>query len=236
MSGQDFVELPEVPISRSRAKLPEPGTRFGSWEVVGEADPIHTTDRKMRRGWSLHTAVLVECQCESRIRRVIKLADLKAGKSRSCGCLQRAAASKTGRAQAVHGGAGTPEHRIWLAMRRRCYLETDAFFAQYGGRGITVCDAWRDDFAAFIADMGKRPSDRHTLERLDNDESYEPGNCAWVLPRQQARNRRSTLWVCYEGKSMSLAEAAERACVPYKKAWALHRKGEFCEPVKAGDC
>jgi hypothetical protein len=181
----------------------------------------------MRRGWSLHSAVLVECDCPAKTRRVKLLSELKAGRSKSCGCLQREAAAETGKRQVEHGRSGTPEHRVWLAMRRRCYLKSCKDYPEYGGRGIEVWRVWRDDFGAFIEDVGPRPSPRHTLERLDNNGNYEPGNVAWVLPKTQARNRRTTLWVFHGGETMSLAEAAERADIPYKRAWELHKAKKF---------
>ncbi len=215
-----FVELPGTAAA-------QPGTRFGRWVVVKAAEPVRVTDRRMRRGWSLHKAALVECSCSSGTRKTKLLSELKAGRSKSCGCLQREAAATIGRQQAEHGGSGSPEHRVWLAMRRRCYLKTSKDYPRYGGRGIEVWPAWRDDFGAFACDIGKRPTPRHTLERLDNDGNYEPGNVAWVLPKDQARNRSSTVWVFYEGGKVSLAEAAEREGVPYKKAWSLHKAGKF---------
>lgn len=122
-----------------------------------------------------------------------------------------------------------PEYRVWSHLRQRCTNPNDAAYRHYGGRGIKVCERW-NDYQTFFADMGPRPSSKHTLERLNNDGHYEPGNCAWVLMVEQCRNRRSTRWVVFQDETISFAEACERAGVKYKTAhlrlqrgWSLDR-------------
>ncbi len=85
----------------------------------------------------------------------------------------------------------TAEYACWIGMRRRCYVPTDRSFDLYGGRGITVCDQWRASFANFLADMGPRPSPKHSIDRINNDGNYEPDNCRWATASQQVSNRRS---------------------------------------------
>jgi hypothetical protein len=90
----------------------------------------------------------------------------------------------------THGMHNTPEYRTWTGMKERCYNPSADSYKNYGGRGITVCDRWRDDFPAFYADMGPRPSENHSLDRRDTDGNYEPENCRWATRSEQQKNKR----------------------------------------------
>lgn len=107
------------------------------------------------------------------------------------------------------------EYQTWKSMKRRCTNPRDASFKYYGAKGITVCDRWMGSFEAFLEDMGRRPSARHSIDRFPNsDGNYEPGNCRWALAVQQARNRKSYNHVItVNGVSRCLAEWAELAGV-----------------------
>lgn len=106
-----------------------------------------------------------------------------------------------------------PEYFVWKAMRQRCQNSRDKNFLRYGGRGITVDPRWQD-FANFLADMGRRPA-KHSIERIDNDGPYSPNNCRWASQREQCRNRSSNIIVEFEGQSMTLVELAERTGLPW---------------------
>ena len=129
------------------------------------------------------------------------------GLSRSCGCLKAELAPIYPR---THGKRRSSEYAIWVNMIARCTKETRPDYARYGGRGIKVCERWRA-FENFYADMGPRPSPRHSLDRVDNDRNYEPGNVRWATATEQGRNQRSNRIVTYMGQPMTLSEACERA-------------------------
>jgi len=112
-----------------------------------------------------------ECVCGTIIKTIG--ASLRNGHVHSCGCLRLECVAE---ANTKHGMSDTSEHRIWVKLRNRCNNPRNDKFADYGGRGITVCARW-DDFANFLADMGERPTPKHTVERIDNNKGYAPDNC-----------------------------------------------------------
>lgn len=121
----------------------------------------------------------------------------------------------------VHGHARksgkTPEYVAWMKMRSRCNNANVPAYPEYGGRGIKVCARW-DDFGKFLDDMGPRPSEDHSIDRIDPNGQYEPSNCRWASWKEQQRNRRNNLVVTFNGITATFAEHCERAGVPYKTA------------------
>ena len=101
-----------------------------------------------------------------------------------------------------------PEYSVWKNMRRRCNSSKSTGFRRWGGRGIKVCQRW-ESFANFLLDMGRRPSPAHTIERRDNNGDYTPSNCVWATQQEQSRNRSSNRMVFFNGRRMTLAEAAK---------------------------
>jgi hypothetical protein len=142
------------------------------------------------------------CECGSQV--VVNGSNLmsKYSATKSCGCLQREKRVK-------HGGWKLPEYGIWSSMKSRCNVPATKYFENYGGRGIKVCEAWMNSFAQFIADMGPRPSSRHSIERRNNDGDYEPGNCFWSTRRDQMRNTRQNHLITYGEKTQCLTAWAE---------------------------
>lgn len=143
------------------------------------------------------------CQCDCGKQAVVPQRNLAGGNTKSCGCI-------IGKHKRTHGGTGTPEFRVWDAMRRRCSDTSHPSYPDYGGRGISVCERWQD-FANFLADVGPRPSADHSIDRYpNNDGNYEPGNVRWATRVEQSNNRRSSRLIEFGGESLTLAQWERR--------------------------
>jgi hypothetical protein len=118
------------------------------------------------------------------------------------------------------------EHDIWLGIIQRCENPNNNMFDHYGRNGISICDRWRYSFETFLADMGPRPSPKHSIDRYPNKSgNYEPDNCRWATKTEQARNQTTNRIVSYSGEQMSLAEAAEKAGLKYDTVWMRLDRG-----------
>jgi hypothetical protein len=135
--------------------------------------------------------------------------------------------------QITHGetrGGNTPEYKAWIDMRTRCYRANHVDFPNYGARGIRVCARWRRDFPAFLADVGRKPSPRHSLDRIDNNRHYEPGNIRWATVREQNRNRRNNVFLTAFGRTQCLTDWAAECRMSLttirsrmKRGWSVER-------------
>lgn len=169
------------------------------------------------------------CNCSCGTTKVVIGRELTTGGSRSCGCYQREHASQS---NTKHGLAKCPEYGVWASMIGRCYRRSDPSYNRYGGRGIEVCDQWRHSFECFINDMGRRPSSMHSIDRIDNDCSYSPGNCRWATPVEQSNNRRSSRYLDINGQLLTIAQWAVRSGVKRTTIWArLERGWEVADAV-----
>lgn len=153
------------------SKAPVAGTRFGRITIIAE-----------RATGSLR--VLGRCDCGA--EKLFFLNNLRQGTTKSCGCLLRELITAR---NLRHGMTESPEFETWIGILQRCTNPNAAAYANYGGRGITVCERWRDSFENFYADMGPRPEGL-SIDRIDNDGNYEPGNCHWATPMEQRHNQR----------------------------------------------
>ena len=150
------------------------------------------------------TAWLCRCTCEE--NAIVIGNKLQQGRTVSCGCKKQEIMSNmaaVGRTNRAHGRTNTTEFRTWTSMLTRCFNPRSEDYPRYGGRGITVCDRWRE-FKQFLADMGIKPSPRHSIDRINNDGNYEPGNCRWATQTEQSRNRSTTRLLTFHDKTQSV--------------------------------
>lgn len=171
------------------------GKRFGRWTVLSYAG---NCGRYIPR-WL--------CRCDCGTEREVIGKDMVAGKSVSCGCYF---SEQVKLWNVKHGLSHDQTFNIYRHMIARCHNEKGARYADYGGRGITVCQRWRDSYEAFLDDMGPRPSPKHEIERKNNDGNYEPDNCIWATRHVQARNKRSSRFLEHNGERMVIVDWERR--------------------------
>lgn len=154
-------------------------------------------DGKRRRHW------VCDCECGNETR--VSANHAKRGSIRSCGCIRF---ELKGQPMIRHGRRGTPEYKAWAEMLRRCYRPKCNRYYTHGARGIRVCERWQglNGFVNFFDDMGSRPTDRHSLDRIDNNGNYEPGNCRWATNEQQVRNSRKAHNLTFDGQTRCIEE------------------------------
>lgn len=178
------------------------GQRFGLLTTKSYRK-VTTTGNKKRVFWSCI------CDCGNTCEMEGSLLRSRSKKPRnipmSCGCEARKATSYR---NSTHRLTGTRVYRSWNSAKQRCLNPNDSNYRNYGGRGISICEHWYS-FDNFLNDMGFPPSPNHTIDRIDVNGNYEPSNCRWATPSEQARNRRNTPLYSYNGKTMSLIEWAE---------------------------
>jgi hypothetical protein len=156
-----------------------------------------------------------QCLCDCGASVTVARDSLVGKKVRSCGCFALDSRKSNALRMTRHGKSRTPEYAIWRAMKCRCLIPNYSSYHRYGGRGIVVCARWLASFASFIADMGVRPSSRHTLERVDNDGPYSPHNCIWATAQAQRANRANSIRLTLHGETLPLVDWSKRLSISY---------------------
>lgn len=189
-------------IGRPEKNPIKPGDRFGLLVALYIGAPVFDKQGYPIKCWF--------CKCDCGGTSTVRARALKTGNTKSCGCgeiaNQKRIAKKHGHAA---GGTVTPEFRAWCKRLDWCYNPNCVDYPDYGGRGIIVCDEWRNDFLAFYNYVGDRPSPEYSLDRIDNNGNYEPGNVRWATIEQQARNRRNNRLLTYNNETHCVAEWEE---------------------------
>lgn len=193
------------------------GRRFGRLVVLRKGGPMK---------WF--------CRCDCGVERDVTGAGLRGGIANSCGC---AKGERIGTLNRKHMLSNSRAQRIWSDMKRRCSDQSRRDYKYYGGRGITVCDRWKADLSAFVADMGE-PPEGMTLDRISADGDYEPGNCRWISLADQQRNKRSNVVTIWRGGTVCMSEIATATGLPYesiRRQVNLGKSGDEAEAhVRAG--
>lgn len=188
------------------------GEQYGRWEIIAFCSYKNH-----------HIRWLCRCKCGN--EKPVLWDSLQRGLSTSCGCrLAEVTRERSTRHGHAPRGKITQEYRAWQNMLNRCLSPTNTQYADYGGRGIVVCERWQE-FTNFALDMGKKPGRTFTLERTNNEGNYEPGNCKWATRKEQARNNRRNIRVTIDGISLVLKDHAERLGIKYGTVMSRLRYG-----------
>lgn len=186
-------------------QLPRKGRRFGRLVVLRPASN--------RKG---HKATLCLCDCGKAV--VVINSCLREGYTKSCGCYKRDVS-------VTHGLSKTPEYWMWVSMRDRCNRLKSKSYHNYGGRGIKVCNRWDRSVKNFLADVGQRPSLKHTLDRINNDGDYEPKNVRWATWGEQSRNTRRNRRLVVNGVTKTMMDWSISAGLKFKTIQSRLRLG-----------
>lgn len=148
------------------------------------------------------------CRCDCGNYIILRNNSFSNEKTISCGCYLKEVLNGNTRS-VKHGESSSPEYRIWSGIKDRCYREKIKSYSRYGGRGIKMCDRWKNSFEAFLEDMGRRPEKGMQIERIDNNSNYEPENCKWDTRKNQCRNTRRNIYFTIDGETRLMVEWCE---------------------------
>ena len=196
-------------MSRTATQLHH-GERYGRLVVISAA------------GKSKDNRQQYLCKCDCGKETIVVGKHLVSGNTKSCGCYKRDAGVI---ANTTHGMSKTRIYKTWASMKDRCEREKSNHYANYGGRGITVCDEWRNDFKAFCDwALSNGYADNLTIDRIDVNKNYCPDNCRWVLANEQAKNKRKTIYLTKDGETRLVKEWAQILGIP---AYTIYSRKEL---------
>lgn len=179
------------------------GTKMNRLTVIRQAAPVIN-----HKGYKTR---MVEVRCDCGTVKTIRAAAFFSEHLKSCGCLKvEKFVARTTTHGDTAGRNSSKEYRAWHDAIERCERASHPGYKNYGGRGINVCERWRNNYAAFLEDMGRAPSQRHSIDRINVDGGYAPDNCRWATPRQQARNTTKSRFIEHDGIRLTVAEWSER--------------------------
>lgn len=192
------------------------GKKFTRWTVVKEVKVGKNATRWL-------------CKCDCGNYGVHKTGDLNSGNTKSCGCLQRDRSSESSK---THGLRNTKLYGIWNTMKFRCYNKNSSRYNNYGGRGITICDEWKNNFISFYNwAMSNGYKEGLSIDRINNDGNYEPSNCRWTNLFVQANNTRRNIFITYNRETHSASEWSKLSGVPINTIIWRYRKYGICDKV-----
>lgn len=202
------------------------GKRFGRYTVLKRVE--NSANRKAR--WL--------CRCDCGTEKVVTGYYLRKGRTKSCGCYNRDLITKVGKNNTMHGLSHTRLYVIWNGMVRRCHNPKAQRYESYGGRGITVCDEWLNDFMTFRAwALSHGYHDDLSIDRIDNNKGYNPDNCRWATDSEQANNMSSNTMITFNGKTQNMKQWSIELGISYialvcrfERGWSVERA--FTTPVR----
>lgn len=156
------------------------------------------------------------CICDCGAHKIVRGWELRCGNTQSCGCFQLERVTKHGHAR-LHKPE-TKEYKCWKNMKSRCLNPGAVGYKNYGGRGIKICDRWLNSYENFFEDVGFAPTDKHSIDRIETNGNYEPGNCRWATKKEQINNQRKSILIKLGDETKSLTEWCRQFNVKYSTA------------------
>lgn len=201
------------------------------FQIFGRLKPIERVMSTTKGGRKVYKW---RCVCDCGNETQVVISDLKRGKTKSCGCLNREIVSKT---SMKHGMSKTIEFNIWRGIKQRCNNKKCSTYKYYGNLGVKICDRWLNSFENFYKDMGDIPSKNHSIDRIDVNGDYSPENCRWSDSKTQSRNKKFNHNVTFNNETMCIAAWAEKLSIKYStlsdrilRGWTIEKA--LTTPVK----